>query len=154
MRSSDDLSSIAAKVPEMNVPCFRTNIEANWEGYGEDINERLIAFSKILAPVTTLVQIIFLLNETATLNDEGCATIADLLRNSPAVSTFHLHMFGASITDLGISFLASELSLLPLQEIEISFGSTQVTDRGLIYLSQALCHLSSQLNLLTVAAPM
>eukprot|EP01017_Pseudomicrothorax_dubius_P021597 TRINITY_DN23245_c0_g1_i2.p1 TRINITY_DN23245_c0_g1~~TRINITY_DN23245_c0_g1_i2.p1 ORF type:complete len:135 (+),score=17.07 TRINITY_DN23245_c0_g1_i2:64-468(+) len=117
----NNLAEIVPKLVEMNYNNGRVHISADWGLTPEDLNKKLFQVISIFSKAKNLCYIGLDL-DYGRLNDQGCLAISQLLRASTTISAFHLYMFEATITDLGISYLASELSSLALQEIHFNLG--------------------------------
>eukprot|EP01017_Pseudomicrothorax_dubius_P023530 TRINITY_DN25119_c0_g1_i1.p1 TRINITY_DN25119_c0_g1~~TRINITY_DN25119_c0_g1_i1.p1 ORF type:complete len:143 (+),score=22.33 TRINITY_DN25119_c0_g1_i1:60-431(+) len=103
----------------------------------DSINEGLPNLAKVLTKVTSMAQLILDLNSTS-LNDVGCMEVAQILRYSPTIVCFCLAMFSSNITDVGISFIASEMGFLKLEAIILNFCNTRITDEGVLRVSKSL----------------
>eukprot|EP01017_Pseudomicrothorax_dubius_P044418 TRINITY_DN7500_c2_g1_i2.p1 TRINITY_DN7500_c2_g1~~TRINITY_DN7500_c2_g1_i2.p1 ORF type:complete len:187 (+),score=20.57 TRINITY_DN7500_c2_g1_i2:541-1101(+) len=93
-------------------------------------------FVKIVSKVTSLTQLELNFGWSK-LNDSGCAAVAHLLRSIPMITYFSFLAWKTEITDIGISYLASELPALPLQQLDLSFHCEGITDRGVEFLTES-----------------
>eukprot|EP01017_Pseudomicrothorax_dubius_P018051 TRINITY_DN2010_c0_g3_i1.p1 TRINITY_DN2010_c0_g3~~TRINITY_DN2010_c0_g3_i1.p1 ORF type:complete len:868 (-),score=169.36 TRINITY_DN2010_c0_g3_i1:251-2854(-) len=138
MALNDNLGQIEAKIPEMNTPSTRTKFYGNWRfWHAGDINPKMLKVVDILNKVTNLSHLSLPLTET-TLNDDGCAAIANILRASKHLTHLEVRFMRTKVSDIGVSYLTPEILSLPLQYLDFSVRETIVTDKGVINLVDVL----------------
>eukprot|EP01017_Pseudomicrothorax_dubius_P003792 TRINITY_DN10627_c0_g1_i1.p1 TRINITY_DN10627_c0_g1~~TRINITY_DN10627_c0_g1_i1.p1 ORF type:complete len:493 (-),score=35.98 TRINITY_DN10627_c0_g1_i1:33-1511(-) len=142
----NDLEGIIVKVPEMTIPNTRIKIVGSWHPEPYRMNDGLIKMVDYLKHVTSLTYLDINLGGCSTLDDEGCAAIAAILRSCTKISSFHIQMHRTKITDVGISHITNELSFLPLRNLLWNLRYTQLSDRSIISLSDSVRRMTPQLN--------
>eukprot|EP01017_Pseudomicrothorax_dubius_P020341 TRINITY_DN22212_c0_g1_i2.p1 TRINITY_DN22212_c0_g1~~TRINITY_DN22212_c0_g1_i2.p1 ORF type:complete len:185 (-),score=13.13 TRINITY_DN22212_c0_g1_i2:203-757(-) len=136
---------IESMIARMNIPNTLIKLELEWTGSPKDINEHFQAVVDKLVKAT-LITFLNLNLDFTRFNDEGCASIAQLLQSSKTVSSFFIEMSISRITDIGLSYIAFELPFIPLRELGLSLCKTKITDQGIISLSQTFRRTSSKLH--------
>eukprot|EP01017_Pseudomicrothorax_dubius_P030769 TRINITY_DN3863_c0_g1_i1.p1 TRINITY_DN3863_c0_g1~~TRINITY_DN3863_c0_g1_i1.p1 ORF type:complete len:363 (+),score=30.90 TRINITY_DN3863_c0_g1_i1:403-1491(+) len=141
----DNLSSIANKIPEMNKPKTRTDVEIFLPSFKLDIDETLVRLVELLTKITSMAEIKFNLMSTE-LTDEGCHSISKLIRTSKTITSIKILLYDTNITDEGVRHIAFMLPFPPLQVIYLNFSNTHITDEGIMSISESLRHISSRLK--------
>eukprot|EP01017_Pseudomicrothorax_dubius_P019861 TRINITY_DN21915_c0_g1_i2.p1 TRINITY_DN21915_c0_g1~~TRINITY_DN21915_c0_g1_i2.p1 ORF type:complete len:101 (-),score=3.39 TRINITY_DN21915_c0_g1_i2:129-431(-) len=94
----------------------KSEIIISWHNYREDIDPQLSKLEGILSRVTNIAHLNLYLYNT-NLDDGGCATIGQILRTSQTIERIKFWFSQTKISDIGLLYLAPQLSSLPLESM-------------------------------------